>query len=296
MFYKTFITILMLNLYLFSQQTGLFKNPPDNLTLPAILTEADGTPKTGSMGKLESKWVQSNSEGAETLLQSFASGADIGINPLIRGILVNANIPENKINRIKINFSSSGIEELGIDKDAVFFNDDFPAKYLGEKMFLITKLFRTKNAVIELVDGSSEIFDPAVTAAISDGLRFGNKTETNQGNKMIIEILHLVYGYEYIPLSINRVEAYSVTMYLGEYKDIELNSIKNIQTLEGVPYDFFVRFASDLLEEPLLVKVSNVNPTANFRIGSREAYSLTYTEKAGNKVTVSISGFKINFE
>ena len=244
---------------------------------------------------MESKWVSSSSANGETLLKSFSAASD-GVREMIRTVLGSANIPQSKINQITINFSSSGIEELGINKDSVFFKDNFAAKYPGEKLFIITKLFRTKNVRIELVDGSAADFDPAVTDAISGGLRFGNKTESMQGNKMIIEILNMTYGYEYVPIKINKVDDYSVTMYLGEYKEISLNSIKTVQTLEGVPYDFFVRFKSDLLDESLLVKVSNGNPSANFRIGSRECYTLNYVEKAGNKVTLTINGFGVIVE
>jgi hypothetical protein len=51
-----------------------------------------------------------------------------------------------------------------------------------------------------------------------------------------------------------------------------------------------------LLDESLLVKVSNANPSAKFRIGNRESYTLNYVEKAGNKVTLTISGFGVSVE
>ncbi|MCI0449931.1 MAG: hypothetical protein L0Y79_09125 [Chlorobi bacterium] len=264
--------------------------------MPAIITGDDESPKTGSMGKVESKWMRSSSAEAENLMKSFGSDVNPGIKSIVKNILLNSNIPEDKIGKLKINFSSNGVEELGFDKDAVFFNDDFPVKYIGENMYFITKLFRAKNVVIDIVDEGSENFDPSVLDAISGGLRYGNKTETSQGNKMVIEILHMIYGYEYVPLKIERVSDYSMIMYLGEHKEVGMNSIKSVQTLEGVPFDFFVRFTSPLLEESLLVKVSNVNPSANFRLGNREGYTLTYIEKAGNKVTLSLSGFMISFE
>jgi hypothetical protein len=293
---KALILILLFNFCLFSQQLSLFETPPGNLTLPAIMTGDGSDAKHGSMGKIESKWVSTSSAEAENLLKSFDSDESFSFKSIIKNILVSANIPKNKMAKLKVKFSSSGIEELSIDKDAVFFNDDFPSKYTGEKMFFITKLFRTKNVVIEITEEGSENFDPSVLEAISGGLRYGNKTETSQGNKMIIEILHLIYGYQYVTLKIEKVSDFSLTMYLGEHKDVGLNSIKSVQTLEGVPYDFFVRFKSDLLEESLLVKVSNVNTSANFRLGNRESYSLKYIEKAGNQVTLSLSGFMVSFE
>jgi hypothetical protein len=261
-----------------------------------VLTEENGNPKTQGVNPMESKWVHSSSQPAENLLKTFSASTDAGIRKMIHDVLVSANIAESKINQITINFSSSGIEELAIEKDSVFFKDDFASKYTGESLFLITKLFRTKNAKIELVDQGAEYFDSGVMDALSEGLRFGGKTESKLENKLTIEILNLTYGYEYIPITINRTSDYTETMYLGEYKDITLNSIKTVQTLEGVPYDFFVRFKSNLLDESLLVKVSNVNPTANFRIGNRESYNLKYVEKAGNKVTLSISGFGVSVQ
>lgn len=296
MFYRVFALILIISTSLISQQSGIFKNPPPALMIPSVLTELDGIPKTTGLSTLEAKWVASSSGTGETLLQSFSVGPDAGIIQTIKNVLTNANIPETKINQIKINFTSSGIEEISINKDSVFFSDEFVTIYQSDNLFLITKLFRTKNARIELVDGAATDFDPAVMDAISSGLRFGNKTESKQENKMIIEIQNLIYGHEYIPIIINRFEDRSETTILGVYHDLNLNSIKTVQTLEGVPYDFFVRFKSDLLDESLLVKVSNVNTTAKFRIGKRESYILKYVEKAGNKVTLTISGFSINFQ
>jgi len=296
MFYKTFITILLVNVCLFSQQAGLFKNPPDNITLPVVLTQEDGSPKKDGLGNLESKWVQSSSSNGESLLQSFTSGTDIGIKQIIKNILVNANIPESKINQIKISFSNSGIEELSINKDAVVFKDDFPAKYNQDKMFLITKLYRAKNVKIELTDESSADFDKAVSAAISDGFRFGNKTESNLGNKMTIELPSLTYGFEKSPFNINRVVDSRVDLILGVLTDVGLNSIATLKALEGNPNDFFIRVGSDILPEPVEFNVTSEKRTASFRLGNGEMYSLTFFEKTGNKITVSISGFKINFE
>lgn len=293
---KTLILILVINVSIFSQETGLFKNPPANMTLPAILTEEDGTPKTNGIGNLESKWVQSSSATAESLLQSFTSGTDFGIKHIIKSILVNANIPESRINQLKISFSSIGVDEVSIDKDAVVFKDDFPAKYQEDKMFLITKLYRAKNVKIELTDGNSETFDPAVSAVISDGVRFGNKTESNLGNKMTIELPLLIYGFERSPFIVNRVADHRVTLILGVLTDAGLNSITTLKALEGAPNDFFMKVGSNLLPQPVEFNVSSEKRTTSFRLGNGEMYSLTFFEKTGNKLTVSISGFKINFE
>ncbi len=296
MIYKISIIILLLNICLYSQQATLFKNPPGNLTLPSVLTDENATPKTTGMGSIESKWVQSTSANAESLLGSFSSSADIGINQMIKDIMVNANIPEGKISQIKINFSSSGVEERSIDKDAVAFGDDFPVKYPGENMFLMNKLYRTKNAVIELTDGSSADFDPGVKDAFSEGLRFGNKTETVQGNKMVIEILYLMYAYEYVPLNISRLVDRSLVLPLYQTTDVGLNSIANISVGEGAQqYDYLVKVGSNVSAKPIEFRISNVNPKSNFRVGGKEGYTLTYIESGGNKVTFSISGFVISF-
>src|SRR4030095_3710402 len=296
MFYRTFIFFIFVNTWLFSQQEVLFKNPPAISTLPALLTEEEGTPKTTGLGNLESKWVLGSSGTGESLLQSFKSATDAGIHQIIKSILLNANIPEVKITQIKISFSSSGNEELGIDKNAVLFKDDFPVKYEADRMFLITKLFRTKNVKIELTDEHSEEFDQAVSSAISDGLRYGNKTESTVGDKMTIEIPFLTYGYERVPFSVNRVSDSRITLILGVLTEVGLNSIATLKALEGNPGDYFMRVGNDLLPQPVEFNVSTENRKANFRLGNGEVYSLTLFEKTGNKINVSISGYKINFE
>jgi hypothetical protein len=293
--YRIFITILLLNTGLFSQQASLFKNPPGNLTLPSVLTEENGTPKTTGMVSIESKWVQSTSANAVSLLESFSSSTEIGIKKVINDILISANIPEGKISQLKVSFSSSGIEERGIDKEAAVFGEDFSFKYPGEKMYLITKLYRTKNAVIELTDAGSEVFDPAVKDALSEGLRFGNKTETIQGNKMIIEIIGLMYAYEYFPFNISRIVDQSLV--ISEYfaNEVGINSIGSMTVTEFGPNDYFVKIVSPVVQLPIEFKISDVNPKANFRVGGREGYTLKFIEMGGNKVTFLISGFMISF-
>jgi hypothetical protein len=294
MFYRAFI-FLFINVCLFSQQGILFKTPPPNLTLPALLTEEEGTPKNAGLGNIESKWVTSTSETGENLLHSFTTGPE-GINQIIKSILLNANVPEVKISQIKVSFVSSGIDELSVDKNSVFFKDDFQSKYEEEKMFLITKLYRTKNVKIELTDEHSENIDPAVSSAISDGLRYGNKTESNLGNKMTIEIPYMMYGYEKIPFSVIKVSDSRVTVILGVLTDMSLNSIKTLKALEGKPGDYFMRVGSELMQQPAEFNVSTENRKHSFRLGNSELYSLTLFENSGNKVTFSISGFKINFD
>ncbi len=295
MIYKIFITILLLNIGLFSQQAVLFKNPPGNLTLPSLLAEENGIPKTAGVAAIETKWVQSTAPNAESLLQTFTSSADIGIKKIINDILASANIPEGKTGQLKISFSSSGIEERSIDKDAAVFSDDFAVKYTAESMFIITKLYRTKSVVIELTDGSSENFDPAIKDALSGGLRFGNKTETIQGNKMVVEVPHLLYAYEYVPMNITRTVDKGMTLPLYMTSDFSLNSITSITLAEGAPYDFFVGVNSSAVPKPVEFRISNVNPKMNFRVGGKEGYTLTYIEMGGNKVTFSISGFAVSF-
>lgn len=295
MTYKLIITILLLNAGLFSQQAVLFKTLPGNLTLPALLTEENSLPKTAGVAPVETKWVQSSVANAEALLQTFSSSPDIGIKKMINDVLTGANIPEGKISRLKIKFTSAGIEERSIDKDAVIFSDDFAVKYPAESMFIITKLYRTKNVVIEITEENVSDIDQAVTGALSGGLMFGNKTETIQGNKMVIEIQHMIYAYEYQPMNIIRTADKSMTLPLYMTSDFSLNSITSITLAEGMPYDFFVGVNSSAVPNPVEFRVSNVNPKMNFRVGPREAYTLTYIEKSGNKVTFSISGFTVTF-
>lgn len=295
MIYKITITILLLNIHFYSQQGVLFKVPPGNITLPSVLIEENGTPKTSGMGLIESRWVQSSSSDAEALLQTFSSSNDAGIMKMIYDILRGASIPEDKIGKLKINFSSNGIEERGIDKDSVKFSDDFAAKYPAENMFLITKLYRTKSVVIEITDAASAEFDPAVKTALSEGLRFGNKSESANENKMRIEIASLVFAYENVPMTISRITDRNIVVPQYFASDVGINSIGNMTVTEFGPNDYFVKIVSPAVNSPVEFKISNANPTANFKIGGRESYTIKYIDISGNKVTFSISGFAVSY-
>ena len=232
---------------------------------------------------------------AEALLQSFSSSGETGIKKMISDALTAANIPESKSAQLKIKFTSGGIEERSINKEDAVFSDDFAVKYPAESMFIITKLYRAKNVVIEITDESAADFDQSVSNALSGGLRFGNKTETVQGNKMVIEIQYMIYAYEYQPVNITRTTDKGVTLPLYMTSDFSLNSITSITLAEGAPYDFFVGINSSAVSKPVEFRVSNVNPKMSFRVGGKEAYTITYIEMSGNKVTFSISGFAITF-
>lgn len=295
MIYRIIITVLILNIHLFSQQSVLFKSPPGNITLPSVITEETGTPKTSGMGIIESKWIQTTSANAEALLQSFSSSDDVGIKKMINDILVNASIPADKINKLSIDFSSSGIEERGIDKDSVKFSDDFAVKYPAENMFLITKLFRTKGVVIEITEAGSTAFDPAVKSALSEGLRFGNKTESANDNKMRIEIVSLVFAYENVPMIISRITDHNIVVPEYFATEIGINSIGNMTVTEYGPNDYFVKIVSPAVNAPVEFKISSANPIANFKVGGKESYTIKYIDISGNKVTFSISGFAVSF-
>lgn len=280
---------------MFSQQSVLFKSPPGNITLPSVITEETGTPKTSGMGIIESKWIQTASANSEALLQSFSSSGDVGIKKMINDILVNASIPADKINKLSIDFSSSGIEERGIDKDSVKFSDDFAVKYPAENMFLITKLYRTKDVVIEITEAGSTAFDPAVKSALSEGLRFGNKTESANDNKMRIEIVSLVFAYENVPMIISRITDQNIVVPEYFATDIGINSIGNMTVTEYGPNDYFVKIVSPAVNAPVEFKISSANPIANFKVGGKESYTIKYIDISGNKVTFSISGFAVSF-
>lgn len=295
MIYKIIIAILLLNIQLFSQQGVLFKSPPGNITLPSVLSEETGVPKTSGMGIIETKWMQTTSADAEALLQSFSSSTDAGIKKMINDILLSASIPEDKINKLSINFSSSGIEERGIDKDSVKFSDDFAAKYPAENMFLITKLYRTKGVVIEITEAGSTVFDPAVMSALSEGLRFGNKTESTNENKLRIEIVSLVFAYEKVPMTINRVAEQNIVVPEYFASEVGINSIGNMTVTEFGPNDYFVKIVSPAVNAPVEFKISSANPTAHFKVGGKESYMIKYIDISGNKVTFSISGFAVSY-
>jgi len=295
MIYKIIITVLILNVHLFSQQSVLFKSPPGNITLPSVLTEETGTPKISGMGIIESKWVQTSSANAEALLQSFSSSNEVGIKKMINDILVNASIPVDKINKLSIEFSSSGIEERGIDKDSVKFSDDFAVKYPADNMFLITKLYRTKGVVIEITEAGSTEFDAAVKSALSEGLRFGNKTESANDNRMRIEIVSLVFAYENVPMRISRITDQNIVVPEYFATDVGINSIGNMTVTEYGPNDYFVKIVSPAVNAPVEFKISGASPTANFKVGGKESYTIKYIDISGNKVTFSISGFAVSF-
>lgn len=295
MIYKILITILLLNLGIFAQQAILFKTPPGNISLPSVIADENSAPKTNGMGILESKWISTNEANAESLLQTYSNSTDIGIRKIINDILLAANIPEEKINKLKITFTSSGIEERGINKDDVVFNDDFAAKYTAESMLLITKLYRSKNAVIEITETGAAEFDPAVKNALSEGLRFGNKTETTVENKMRVEIQNMVYAFENQPINISRITDQSLIVPEYFASDVGINSIGNMTVTEFGPYDYFVKVVSPAVDKPVEFKISAANPTASFKVGGRESYSIKYIEISGNKITFSLSGFMVSF-
>ena len=95
--------------------------------MPAVISDVNGAPKTSSMSIIESKWVSSSSPNADALLQTYSS--DAGVKQIIKNVLTAANIPEGKINSLKISFSTTGNEERTIDKEAVVFKEDFITKY-----------------------------------------------------------------------------------------------------------------------------------------------------------------------
>ena len=295
MIFRLTAAILLLNFYLFSQQTVLFKAPPGNITLPSVIVDENSNPKSTGLGIIESKWVPSSQPAAETLLESYSSSGDIGIRKIINDILLKANISAENIAKLNIIFKSSGIEERSIDKNDAVFNDDFASKYTGDNLFLVTRLYRSNNAVIEITETGVAEFTPEIKNALSEGLRFGNKTETTQENKMLVEIQYLVFAYEYVPMKIERITDKSLVVPMYYTVDIGLNAISNMTVTEYSQYNLHVKIGSDIISKPVEFKISNTEPKNNFRVGNREAYSITYIEASGNKVTFSISGFSVSF-
>ena len=161
-------------------------------------------------------------------------------------------------------------------------------------MLLITKLYRTKTGVIELTEEGVADMDPAIKDAISGGLRYGNKSESVQGNKMIIEVGNLVYGYEYTPLVIEKTVERVETFPLFVVTPLSLNSISTVTITEGAPDEFYVKVASDAIALPAEFRLSPSNTVAGFKLGT-EGYTFTYKEKNGNKITIAINGFRISF-
>ena len=295
MILKLCVTILLFNVYLFAQQTVLFKAPPGNITLPSVIADENSTPKSTGLGIIESKWVPSTQPAAETLLETYSASPESGIRKIINDILVKANISGDNISKLNISFKSSGLEEKGIDKNDAVFNEDFAAKHPGDNLYLVTKLYRTNNAVIEITETGASEFNPEIKNAISEGLRFGNKTETALENRMLVEIQYLVFAFEYIPLTIERVSDKSLVVPMYYTVDIGLNGISTMTVTEYSQNNLHVNIGSASITKPVEFKISNTDPKNAFRVGSREAYSITFIESSGNKVTFSISGFSVSF-
>ncbi len=78
MIYKVLILILLINTGFFAQNTVLFKTPPGNLTLPSVIQEENGVPKSSGIGIIESKWVHSSSQNAEELHGTFTISPVLG--------------------------------------------------------------------------------------------------------------------------------------------------------------------------------------------------------------------------
>lgn len=296
MFSKIHLLIMLLSVSVLSQEAGLFKNPPPGLILPAIITEEESTPRSTGLGSVESRWVISSSENAEKLYNTFTGGTDEGIKQIIKNILVNANIPEGKINKLRIKFTSGITEELGIDRDAVVFKDDFANKYNEDRLIMFTKLFRVNDAKIEVIDEGSAELDPAVSAALSEGIRFGNKSESIVQNTMITELPHLIFGYERSRININRIRDQKVTVIIGVQTDISVNSLNSLNALEGRPGDFFMKVGSKDLPQILEFNVTTENRSHSFRVSNHESYTLSFFEKNDNQLTVTLTGFKVSFE
>ena len=140
------------------------------------------------------------------------------------------------------------------------------------------------------------VSDAAVSAALSEGIRFGNKTESTQGSTMIIELPLLIYGFEKTPFIINRVEDKRTSIILGVQTDFSVNTIISLKALEGAKNDIFMKVGSSVLQQIVEFNVSIESPTNTFRISGREFYSLRFVELFGNKFTLSLTGFMISFE
>nr|HMT11682.1 hypothetical protein [Ignavibacteria bacterium] len=225
MILKLVLGILLFNLYLYSQQTVLFKAPPGNISLPSVIIDENSNPSSTGLGIIESKWVSSSQPLAETLLDTYSNSPDIGIRKIISNVLINANLPSEVTARLNINFKCTGIQERGIEKDNAVFNEDFAAKYPQENLFLVTKLYRTNNAVIEITESGASEFNKDVKSALSEGLMFGNKTETTLENKMLIEIQNLVYAFEYQAMNIEHISEREIFIPMYYDVDIGINSI-----------------------------------------------------------------------
>lgn len=295
MILKIFVGILLFNLYLYSQQTVLFKAPPGNISLPSVIIDENSNPSSTGLGIVESKWVSSSQPLAESLLDTYSNSPDVGIRKMISNVLANANLPADVTARLNISFKSSGIQERGIDKDMAVFNEDFAAKYPQENLFLVTKLYRTNNAVIEITESGASEFNKDVKNALSEGLMFGNKTETTLENKMLIEINNLVYAFEYQAMNIEHIAEREI--YIPMYYDVEIgiNSITSMTVTEGGKNEYYCSVRTKFSDKPIGFKISDTDPKFSFRAGGKESYMLKFVEAGGNKIKFSLSGFSVSF-
>lgn len=295
MILKLVIGILLFNLYLYSQQTVLFKAPPGNISLPSVIIDENSNPSSTGLGIIESKWVPSAEPSAQSLLETYSNSQDIGIRKMISNVLANANLPAEVTARLNISFKSSGIQERGIDRDMAVFNEDFAAKYPQENLFLVTKLYRTNNAVIEITETGTTEFNKDVKNALSEGLMFGNKTETTLENKMLIEINNLVYAFEYQAMNIEHIAEREIYIPMYYDVDIGINSITSMTVTEGGKNEFYCSVRTKFSEKPIGFKISDTDPNFSFRAGGKESYTLKFVEAGGNKIKFSLSGFSVSF-
>ncbi|MCC6866765.1 MAG: hypothetical protein IT280_11475 [Ignavibacteria bacterium] len=294
--FNLIILILLLNLYVYSQQSALFSTPPGNITLPSIITDNNSAPKSTGIVAVDSKWIASSQPAAISLLEEYSNSPDKGIRKIINDILLKANVSEELKNKLTIKFKSSGIEERGIDINNVSLKDDFAEKYSGDNLLMITKLFSTNNAVIEITESGAQQFNTELKNALSDGLRFGNKTETAVENKMIVEIQNLVFAYEYHNINIERLTDKELIVPLYYNVEIGINSISTMTVTEGLDNDLYVNVGSSILPKPVEFRISPVNPAVKFRVGGKEGYTIKYINVSGNKATFSLSGFNVKFQ
>ena len=295
MILKLVLGILLFNLYLYSQQTVLFKAPPGNISLPSVIIDENSNPSSTGLGIIESKWVSSSQPLAETLLDTYSNSPDIGIRKIISNVLINANLPSEVTARLNINFKCTGIQERGIEKDNAVFNEDFAAKYPQENLFLVTKLYRTNNAVIEITESGASEFNKDVKSALSEGLMFGNKTETTLENKMLIEIQNLVYAFEYQAMNIEHISEREIFIPMYYDVDIGINSITSMTVTEGGKNEYYCSVRTKFSEKPIGFKINDTDPKFSFRAGGKESYTLKFVEAGGNKIKFSLSGFSVSF-
>ena len=204
-------------------------------------------------------------------------------------------MPSEVTARLNINFKCTGIQERGIEKDNAVFNEDFAAKYPQENLFLVTKLYRTNNAVIEITESGASEFNKDVKSALSEGLMFGNKTETTLENKMLIEIQNLVYAFEYQAMNIEHIAEREIYIPMYYDVDIGINSITSMTVTEGGKNEYYCSVRTKFSEKPIGFKISDTDPKFSFRAGGKESYTLKFVEAGGNKIKFSLSGFSVSF-